>query len=88
MVTDCVAERGVYSTLDFGESSGRAERAVSLLLLLPDLRRLNESCLFNGERADICDGIMSGGRSFGDTGGRVLAGISGSVFSADDGLDE
>lgn len=74
VVTDCVADRGVINPLGLGESSGRADRALSLLLLLllPDRRRLNDNCLFNGERLDICVGIMRGGRSFGDNGGRVL----------------
>lgn len=81
-----VADSGVYIPLDFGESSGRADRALSLLLL-PDLRRLKDSCLFNGERLDICAGIISGGRSFGDNGGRVLVATFDSVSFAE-GLDE
>lgn len=87
-MTDCVADRGVYSVLDFGESSGRADFVLSLLLL-PDLRRLNDSCLFNGDREGICEGIMSGGRSFGDNGGRVLVErFDSSFFTAEEGLDE
>lgn len=40
--------------------------------MLPDLRRLNDSCLLrvDGDE-DICEGIVSGGRVFGETGGRV-----------------
>lgn len=81
-----VADSGVTIPLDLGESSGRADRGVSLLLL-PDLRRLNDNCLFKGERLDICVGIMSGGRSLGDNGGRVLGGTLDSV-SFVEGLDE
>lgn len=47
VLVEFVAERGpgVYGVLDLGESSGRADRGHSLLEL-PDLRRLNDSCLF------------------------------------------
>lgn len=81
-----VADNGVYMPLDLGESSGRADRTFSLLLL-PDLRRPNDSCLFKGEALDICAGIMSGGRSFGDNGGRVLVETFDSVSFVED-LDE
>lgn len=86
VVTECVAESGVPIPFVFGESSGRPDRAFSLLLL-PDLRRLNDSCRFKGDRLDICAGIMRGGRSFGDSGGRVLEEACESL-SFVDGLDE
>lgn len=86
VVTDCVADSGVPIPFVFGESSGRPERALSLLLL-PDLRRLNDNCRFKGERLDICAGIIRGGRSLGDSGGRVLVDTFDSVSFVDD-LDE
>lgn len=70
---------GVYGALDLGESSGRADRVLGSL---PDRRRLKESCLLSGERADIGPGIMSGGRSLGDTGGRAAEETLASVLSA------
>lgn len=59
---------GVEEDFALGDSSGRADRASPAQ---PDRSRLRDSCLFKGARADIWLGIMRGGRSFGDGGGRM-----------------
>lgn len=53
------------------------------LLLLPDLRRLRDSCLLREDAAGIWPGIMRGGRSFGDTGGRDPGDTFGSLLAAE-----
>lgn len=66
------ADEGVKGVFILGESA----RAVGswLLPMLQERRRLRDNCLLSVELADgggACVGITSGGRSFGDTGGRA-----------------
>lgn len=82
VLIDCVAERGpgVCGVLALGESSSRAGRVESLVLLTA-LIRPRDNCLFKGDGLDICAGIVSGGRSLGD-GGRVEVDVGGVTLAS------
>lgn len=74
------ADEGVKGVFGLGES---ARVVGSLLPMLPERRRLRDSCLFKGELFDDWEfaGITSGGRSFGDGGGRGTTDAVDSVCS-------
>src|SRR6266699_2918977 len=64
------ADSGVKGVLPLGESSVRAERMVGSTGVLPDRRRLKDSCRVRRGTAEFWPGMTSGARLFGESGCR------------------
>lgn len=72
-VVICVeTERGVKGVLVMGESSVRADRVADSTGVLPERRRLSDSCLVRRGTVALREGMMRGARLLGDRGWRMM----------------